>query len=81
MVTIEQLEQNGFVYEDSWNNRDFYTKKGFDIVEHNGDIYRVCNDEIDFDQNFETIEELNFAYESWRVARADWLQKELKKLL
>ncbi len=40
MITEEELKGNGFVHTDDWNNRSYYKKGDFEIVEHNGKIYR-----------------------------------------
>ena len=36
MITFAELKENGFVEDGEWNNRFYFTKNGFDIVEHYG---------------------------------------------
>lgn len=81
MVTEEQLEENGFEYQDDWNNRSYYNKNGFEIVEHNGDIMR-CDDEhwSGYGENMNTIEELCKAYNEWANSRITQHEKELEIL-
>jgi hypothetical protein len=42
-MTAKELQENGFVYAGVWNNRVYYKKKGFEIVEHQG--FYECDDE------------------------------------
>lgn len=60
MITEEELKENGFVHTDDWNNRSYYGKGDFEIVEHNGKIYR-CNDNnwSGYGKEIKTIKELN----------------------
>ena len=39
MISIKELKENGFRKVGAWNNRMYFTKNGFDIVEHIG-IYK-----------------------------------------
>lgn len=65
MITFAELEYNGFVKDFEWNNRTYFTKNGFNIVEHFG-VSRYDEDHLSgYDENFETIEELNEAYKEW----------------
>jgi len=65
MITFAELEENGFVKDFEWNNRTYFTKNGFNIVEHFG-VSRYDEDHLSgYDENFETIEELNEAYREW----------------
>ena len=36
MITFSELIENGFVEDGEWNGRYYFTKNGFDIVEHFG---------------------------------------------
>ena len=65
MITFAELKENGFVKDFEWNNRYYFTKNGFDIVEHYG-VRLYNNDNLSgYGKTFETIEELNAAYRKW----------------
>ena len=65
MITFSELEENGFIKEFEWNNRTYFTKNGFDIVEHFG-VSRYDDDHLSgYGKTFKTIEELNEAYREW----------------
>jgi hypothetical protein len=57
---------NGFVEDGEWNGREYLTKNGFNIVCHNGSVYRYNrNNPSGYGKNFKTIEDLNDAYKKW----------------
>ena len=65
MITFAELKENGFVEDGEWNGRYYFTKNGFNIVEHFG-VSRYNNDNLSgYGKTFETIEELNEAYRKW----------------
>lgn len=81
MIKYEELTDNGFVNDGEWNNRDYFTKNGFDIVCHNGDTRRWNGDNLSgYGKNFKTIEELNEAYKKWATARIEKYEKVLISL-
>lgn len=63
MITEKELIENGFLQNGEWNNRIYYSKKGFRIVSHCG-IYR-CDDKnlSGYGSEIKTIDELNKLYE------------------
>lgn len=65
MITLAELKENGFIKDFEWNNRVYFTKNGFNIVEHFG-VSRYDEDHLSgYGKIFETIEELNEAYKEW----------------
>ena len=69
MITFAELKENGFVEDGEWNNRFYFTKNGFDIVEHYG-VSRWDDQNLSgYGKTFETIEELNEAYRKWAEKR------------
>jgi hypothetical protein len=72
MITFEELKENGFVEDGEWNNRFYYTKNGFNIVEHFGISRYNSNNLSGYGKQFKTIEELNEAYRKW-------VEKRIKK--
>ena len=75
MITLEELKENGYVKDFEWNNRVYFTKNGFNIVEHFG-ISRYDEDHLSgYGENFETIEELNEAYREWAKKIIDEYEK------
>lgn len=69
MITFAELIENGFVEDGEWNGRYYFTKNGFNIVEHFG-VSRYNNDNLSgYGKEFKTIEELNEAYRKWAKKR------------
>ena len=69
MITFKELKENGFVKDFEWNNRIYFTKNGFDIVEHYGVSRYNEQNRSGYGKQFETIEELNEAYRKWAENR------------
>lgn len=69
MITFAELKENGFVKDFEWNNRIYFTKNGFDIVEHYGVSRYNEQNRSGYGKQFETIEELNEAYREWAEKR------------
>ena len=83
MITFAELKENGYVKDFEWNNRVYFTKNGFNIVEHFG-ISRYDDDHLSgYGKNFKTIEELNEAYREWAKNFIDEYEKfgEIIKVL
>ena len=75
MITLAELKENGYVKDFEWNNRVYFTKNGFNIVEHFG-ISRYDDDHLSgYGETFETIEELNEAYREWAKKFIDEYEK------
>ena len=81
MITDEQYKENGFKSQGFWNNRSYYEKNGFKIVEHNGNTSR-CDDKhwSGYGDYMNTIEELCEGYNKWAKDRIEQLEKELNQL-
>lgn len=64
-MTAKELQENGFVYAGVWNNRVYYKKKGFKIVEHQG--FYECDDEnwSGKGDELKTIEDVDNAYTNY----------------
>jgi len=82
MITEKELIENGFSQNGEWNNRIYYSKKGFRIVSHCG-IYR-CDDKnwSGYGSEIKTIDELNKLYETYldkAIIRLETLLTYLKK--
>lgn len=75
MITFAELERNGFVKDFECNNRIYFTKNGFNIVEHFGVSRYDENHLSGYGENFETIEELNEAYREWAKKCIDEYEK------
>ena len=80
MITFAELKENGFVEDFEWNNRTYFTKNGFDIVEHFG-VSRYDEEHLSgYGENFETIEELNEAYREWAKNCIEEFEKYEEKI-
>ena len=67
-------------FEFSWNNRIYFTKNGFDIVEHFG-VSRYNEQNLSgYGKEFETIEELNEAYREWVKNHIDEYEEQGEKI-
>ena len=75
MITLSELKENGFIKDFEWNNRVYFTKNGFNIVYHFGVSRYDENHLSGYDENFETIEELNEAYREWAKKIIDEYEK------
>ena len=75
MITFAELKENGFVKDFEWNNRYYFTKNGFDIVEHFGVSRYDEHHRSGYGKKFETIEELNEAYREWAKNCIDEYEK------
>jgi hypothetical protein len=80
MITFAELKENGFVFEFSWNNRIYFTKNGFDIVEHFGVSRYDVTHRSGYGDKFETIEELNEAYRDWAKKCIDEYEEQGEKI-
>lgn len=66
MIKYKDLLGNGFIEDGEWNEREYFTKNGFNIVCHNGHVYRYNRkNPSGYGKNFKTIEDLNDAYKKW----------------
>lgn len=57
MITSKELIENGFVAIGEYANRIVYNRLGFEVIEHNGTVYRE-----DSEDGIESIEKLNKLY-------------------
>lgn len=80
MSIEKQLYANGFKRQGFWNNRCYYSKKGFEIVEHCGEIYRYKDGYLSGYGKPMNIDELNIEYDRWAESRKRYLLHELNKL-
>lgn len=65
-MTEKELQENGFVPVGEWNNRTYYKKKGFEIVEHQGSFYESDDENWSGKgEELKTIEDLNNAYTNY----------------
>lgn len=66
MVSHKELLNAGFEYAGIINNRSFYGRLGFNIMEHNGTAYI----DGDYNQPLSTIAGVNQAFLNWANDRA-----------
>ena len=79
-LNIKTIETTDFKPNGEWNNRMYFEKNGFEIVEHWG-FYR-CNRQnpSGYGKKIETIEELNALYEQWAKTKTQSIIKQIEKL-
>lgn len=79
MISIKELKENGFREVGAWNNRMYFTKNGFDIVEHIG-IYKYNKNHLSgYGSEIKTIEELNKEYKKYIDRKIKTLEKDISK--
>lgn len=79
-LNIKTIETTDFKHNGEWNNRVYFEKNGFEIVEHWG-FYR-CNSQhlSGYGKKIETVEELNALYEQWVKTKTQSILKRIEKL-
>jgi hypothetical protein len=74
------ISKCGFSGPTCINNRFFYTKHGFEIIEHQGDYQIAVKNELcGKGKPIETVEELNNLYNNWVQQKIQFHEKQLKK--
>ena len=78
MITEKELLSNGFQKDGEWNDRLYYSKEGFKIVNHFG-IYKTNNNNWSgYGTPFETIEALNEEFNKYAHKKIKSLEKLIK---
>ena len=78
MITEKELLSNGFQKDGEWNNRFYYSKEDFKIVDHFG-IYKTNNSNWSgYGTPFETIEALNEEFNKYAHKKIKSLEKLIK---
>lgn len=78
MITEKELLSNGFQKDGEWNNRFYYSKEGFKIVDH-FEIYKTNNNNWSgYGAPFETIEALNEEFNKYVHKMIKSLEKTIK---
>lgn len=78
MITEKELLSNGFQKDGEWNDRLYYSKEGFKIVNHFG-IYKTNNNNWSgYGTPFETIEALNEEFNKYVHKMIKSLEKTIK---
>lgn len=72
MITEKELLENGFILDGFCSNRFYYSKDGYEIIEHNGIILNKYGEEI------KSISELNKLYNKYIDKKIKSLQKRIK---
>lgn len=75
----EDLKKLGFKHTGFWNNREYYEKNGFKIVEHYGFSRYDENNLSGYGDEIE-IEQLDKEYKKWKRAEIKKLEKTIKTL-
>lgn len=79
MITLKELKENEFVESGYWNNRFYFIKNGFEIVEHFG-IYKCNKNSLSgYGPEIKTIEELNKQYKKYINNKIKRLEKDISK--
>lgn len=78
MITEKELLSNGFQKDKEWNNRIYYDKEGFRIVDHCG-LYKTNNNHWSgYGKPIETIETLNEEFTKYVHKKIESLEKLIK---
>lgn len=78
-LNLQTIKNTDFQPKGSWNNRFYYSKNGFEIVEHFG-FYRCNKNNLSgYGKQIKTVEELNTLYEQWIKKKVQKLKAQLAK--
>lgn len=79
-LNLKTIETTDFKPNGEWNNRIYFEKNGFEIVEHYG-FYRCSNQNPSgYGERIKTVEQLNALYEQWAKAKTQNIRKRIETL-
>ena len=79
-LNLKTIETTDFKPNGEWNNRTYFEKNGFEIVEHWG-FYRCSNrNPSGYGDRIKTVEQLNALYERWAKTKTQSIRKQIEKL-
>lgn len=69
MITHKDLIGLGYIYSGHQNNRDFYSKAGFEIMLHLGKVNQLSSNGVPIGTTFETYPELERYFKQWAIKK------------
>lgn len=69
MITHENLIDLGYIHLGHQNNRDFYSKAGFEIMLHLGAVNQLNSNGVPKSPTFETYHELERHFKQWAIKK------------
>lgn len=76
-MVFKELEENGFQKTGEWNGRYYYSKCGFEVVEHYGVFRCNKNNWSGYGREFKTIDELNEAIRKSLIKKINTAEKRI----
>lgn len=81
MITHKDLIGLGYIHIGHLNNRDLYSKAGFQIILHLGKVNQLNSSGVPKRPTFETYSELERAFKKWACKRIQEIESQIPKLL
>lgn len=69
MITHNNLIDLGYIHLGHQNNRDFYSKAGFEIMLHLGAVNQLSSNGVPIGTTFETYPELERYFKQWATKK------------
>lgn len=69
MITHRNLVELGYIHLGHQNNRDFYSKAGFEIMLHLGKVNQLSSSGVPKSPTFETYPELERHFKQWAIEK------------
>ena len=69
MITHKDLIELGYIHLGHQNNRDFYSKAGFEIMLHLGKVNQLSSNGVPKSPTFETYPELERHFKQWAIKK------------
>lgn len=69
MITHRDLIELGYIHLGHFNNRDFYSKAGFEIMLHLGAVNQLSSNGVPIGTTFDTYPELERHFKQWAIKK------------
>lgn len=69
MITHKDLIELGYIYLGHQNNRDFYSKAGFEIMLHLEKVNQLSSNGVPKSPTFTTYQELERHFKQWAIEK------------
>lgn len=69
MITHKDLIELGYIHLGPWNNRDFYSKAGFEIMLHLGEVNQLNSKGVPKSPTFKTCSDLEKHFKQWAIEK------------
>lgn len=77
MITHKNLIELGYIHLGHQNNRDFYSKAGFEIMLHLGEVNQLSSNGVPKSPTFETYPELERHFKQWAIKKTKEIENTI----